>query len=195
MTTCCSNGFDEQRGTFTQYYGSTELDACLLMLPLVHFLPATDPRMLGTIKAIKEDLMGDGLVLRYRSDKANDGLPPGEGTFLACSFWLVDNLALAGDDRRGDADVQRLLELRNDVGLLSEEWDHRLGRLVGNFPQALTHVGLVNSAYNIDRALGVARAQRSGALSLTVAAVPAWRARRDSSCWRTRGHSSSMTLK
>jgi GH15 family glucan-1,4-alpha-glucosidase len=147
-----ANGFDEERNTFTQSYGSTELDASLLMLPLVHFLPATDPRMLGTVAAIRAELLRDGLVLRYLSEQTDDGLPPGEGTFLACSFWMVDNLALAGDVEEATRLFERLLELRNDVGLLAEEWDHRLGRLVGNFPQALTHVGLITSAYNIDRA-------------------------------------------
>ena len=122
------------------------------MIPLVHFLPATDPRMRGTVEAIEQDLMRDGLVLRYQTDKTNDGLPPGEGHFLACTFWLVDNLALSGRIDEADELFERLLALRNDVGLLAEEWDHRLGRLVGNFPQALTHVGLVNSAYNLDRA-------------------------------------------
>jgi GH15 family glucan-1,4-alpha-glucosidase len=147
-----ANGFDEERNTFTQYYGSTELDASLLMLPLVHFLPATDPRMLGTVAAIRAELMRDGLILRYLSEETDDGLPPGEGTFLACSFWMVDNLALAGEVEEATRLFERLLQLRNDVGLLAEEWDHRLGRLVGNFPQALTHVGLITSAYNIDRA-------------------------------------------
>ena len=147
-----AKGFDERRQTFTQYYGSDELDAALLMLPLVHFLPATDPRMRGTVKAIKGELMRDGFVLRYLSDEVDDGLPAGEGTFLACTFWLVDNLALAGEIDEATEIFERLLALRNDVGLLAEEWDHRLNRLVGNFPQALTHVGLVNSAYNLDRA-------------------------------------------
>jgi GH15 family glucan-1,4-alpha-glucosidase len=108
--------------------------------------------MLGTVDAIRDELMRDGLVLRYLSDQTDDGLPPGEGTFLACSFWMVDNLALAGDVEGATRLFERLLELRNDVGLLSEQWDHRLGRLVGNFPQALSHVGLINSAYNLDRA-------------------------------------------
>lgn len=147
-----ANGFDSERNTFTQYYGSDELDASLLMLPLVHFLPASDPRMRGTVAAIKRELMRDGFVLRYDSDVVDDGLPAGEGTFLACTFWLVDNLALAGEIDEATEIFERLLALRNDVGLLAEQWDHRLGRLVGNFPQALTHVGLVNSAYNLDRA-------------------------------------------
>jgi GH15 family glucan-1,4-alpha-glucosidase len=155
-----ANGFDEQRQTFTQYYGSTELDAALLMLPLVHFLPATDPRMRGTVAAIKQELVRDGFVLRYLTDEVDDGLPPGEGTFLPCTFWLVDNLAMSGQIEEATEIFERLLTLRNDVGLLAEQWDHRLGRLVGNFPQALTHVGLVTSAYNLDRA----RRQRAKAL-------------------------------
>ncbi len=151
-TDVLANGFDHNRQTFTQYYGSAELDAALLMLPLVHFLPATDPHMRGTVAAIKKELMRDGFVLRYLSDQTVDGLPPGEGTFLACTFWLVDNLAMAGQLEEATEIFERLLALRNDVGLLAEQWDNRLGRQVGNFPQALTHVGLVNSAYNISRA-------------------------------------------
>jgi GH15 family glucan-1,4-alpha-glucosidase len=145
-------GFDTKRNTFTQYYGSDELDASLLMIPLVHFLPATDPRMRGTITAIKRDLMADGFVKRYPTAAGVDGLPPGEGAFLACTFWLVDNLALIGELEEATEIFKRMLALRNDVGLLSEEYDSRRKRLVGNFPQAFTHVGLVNSAYNLDRA-------------------------------------------
>jgi len=147
-----ANGFDAQRNTFTQFYGSAEVDASLLMLPLVHFLPATDERMRGTVAAIKRELMSDGLVLRYRSEVTDDGLPPGEGAFLACTFWLVDNLAMMGEIEEATEIFERLLALRNDVGLLAEQYDPRLSRLVGNFPQALTHVGLVTSAYNLDRA-------------------------------------------
>jgi GH15 family glucan-1,4-alpha-glucosidase len=145
-------GFDPKRSTFTQYYGSDELDASLLMIPLVHFLPATDARMRGTIAAIKKELMEDGFVKRYPTAAGVDGLPPGEGAFLACTFWLVDNLALIGEIEEATQIFERMLELRNDVGLLSEEYDPRRKRLVGNFPQAFTHVGLVNSAYNLDRA-------------------------------------------
>jgi len=145
-------GFSKERNAFVQSYDTSELDASLLMIPLVHFLPATDPRMRGTVEAIMRELMPDGLVQRYRTEECDDGLPPGEGTFLACTFWLVDNLALQGRIEEATEIFERLLALRNDVGLLAEEWDHRHGRLVGNFPQALTHVGLVNSAYNLDRA-------------------------------------------
>jgi GH15 family glucan-1,4-alpha-glucosidase len=157
-----ANGYDRERNTFTQYYGSRELDASLLMIPLVHFLPATDPRMRGTVDAIQRDLMEDGFVLRYRTEQTDDGLPSGEGAFLACTFWLVDNLALMGRIEEATEIFERLLALRNDVGLLAEEYDPRLGRMVGNFPQAFTHVGLVNSAYNLDRARKArARAMRS----------------------------------
>ena len=108
--------------------------------------------MRGTIAAIKSELMRDGFVLRYKTDETDDGLPPGEGTFLPCTFWLVDNLALIGEIEEATRIFERLLALRNDVGLLAEEWDVEVDRQVGNFPQALTHVGLVNSAYNLDRA-------------------------------------------
>jgi len=148
----CANGFDSERNTFVQAYGATELDASLLLIPLVHFLPATDPRMLGTVALIRDELMRDGFVTRYKTGETDDGLPPGEGTFLACTFWLVDNLALIGEIEEATQIFERLLGLRNDVGLLAEEWDVERKRLVGNFPQALTHVGLVNSAYNLDRA-------------------------------------------
>jgi GH15 family glucan-1,4-alpha-glucosidase len=155
-------GFDRKRNTFTQYYGSDELDASLLMIPLVHFLPATDPRMRGTIEAIKKELLVDGYVMRYPTEKTDDGLPPGEGSFLACTFWLIDNLALIGQLDEATEIFERMLSLRNDVGLLAEEYDQRRKRLVGNFPQAFTHVGLVNSAYNLDRARkSRARALRS----------------------------------
>jgi GH15 family glucan-1,4-alpha-glucosidase len=162
----CTKGFDTERNTFTQYYGSRDVDAALLMIPLVGFLPADDPRMLGTIAAVQRDLTTpDGFVLRYVGEDTDDvdGLPPGEGAFLACTFWLADNLALTG--RQGEARVlfERLLGLRNDVGLLAEEYDPAGQRLVGNFPQAFTHVSLVNSAYNLTGgAGGPARAREAG---------------------------------
>ena len=145
----CARGFDPALGSFVQAYGSKQLDASLLMLPLVGFLPPDDPRVRGTVEAIERGLMSDGLVLRYDSSATDDGLPPGEGTFLACSFWLADNLALLGrhDDARRLFD--RLLSLRNDVGLLAEEYDTRRGRQVGNFPQALSHLALVGTALNL----------------------------------------------
>ncbi len=145
----CTRGFNQKRGAFTQYFGSENLDASLLMLPLVGFLPADDPRMRATIEAIERNLVADGFVLRYHPDaSANvDGLPPGEGAFLPCSFWLSHCLALLG--RRDDANAmfQRLLNIRNDLGLLSEEYDPHAKRLLGNFPQAFSHVGLVNTAH------------------------------------------------
>ncbi len=149
-------GYDRDRGVFLRAYGSSELDGALLMLPLVGFLPADDPRMRRTIEAIEADLTQDGFVLRYRTDTSDDGLPPGEGAFLACSFWLVDCLTLLG--RRQDARslFGRLVALANDVGLLSEQYDPRQRRLVGNFPQALTHIALVNSAQNLATAEGAA---------------------------------------
>ena len=148
----CHKGFDAEIGSFVQSYGSKELDASLLMIPLTGFLPLQDPRVRGTIAAIERDLTVDGLVLRYRTDTANDGLPPGEGLFLACSFWLADCLVLQGRLAEARALFERLLALRNDVGLLSEEYDPVQKRLVGNFPQAFSHVGLVNTALNLTRA-------------------------------------------
>jgi GH15 family glucan-1,4-alpha-glucosidase len=148
----CRHGFDAELGTFVQAYGSRQLDASLLMMPLVGFLPPDDPRVRGTVDAIERRLMVDGLVHRYDTSTEVDGLPPGEGAFLACSFWLADNYVLLG--RRDDARAlfERLLDLRNDVGLLSEEFDSRTGRLVGNFPQAFSHVALVDTALNLAHA-------------------------------------------
>jgi GH15 family glucan-1,4-alpha-glucosidase len=147
----CQRAVDPGRGCFVRAYGSSELDASLLLLPLVGFLPLGDERVIRTIEAVQHELCQDGFVRRYRTGEqgAADGLAGGEGAFLACSFWLVDNLALAG--RRGEAELlfEQLLDLRNDVGLLSEEYDPSRQRLVGNFPQAFSHVGLVNSAFNL----------------------------------------------
>jgi GH15 family glucan-1,4-alpha-glucosidase len=148
----CAKGFDADRNTFTQCYGSADVDAALLMIPLVGFLPASDPRMQGTLAAVERELTTpEGFVSRYVGEDTDqvDGLPPGEGAFLACTFWLADNLALAGRDRDAEALFDRLLSLRNDVGLLAEEYDPTAQRLVGNFPQAFSHVSLVNSAYNL----------------------------------------------
>ena len=142
-------GYDSNRGTFTQAYGSKNLDAALLMLPLVGFLPANDPRVRGTVKAIEDDLLDDGLVLRYRTHETLDGLPPGEGTFLLCSFWLADNYALLRREAEAADLFERLLSLRNDVGLLAEEYDPRTRRMLGNFPQAFSHIGLINTALNL----------------------------------------------
>jgi len=145
----CRRGFDQELGSFVQSYGSKHLDASLLLLPLVGFLPPEDARVRGTLHAIERRLLVDGFVMRYDTAAADDGLPPGEGAFLACSFWLVD--AYIAQERWQDARrmFDRLLALRNDVGLLSEEYDTRTGRLVGNFPQAFTHLALVNSAFNL----------------------------------------------
>ncbi|MDP8942639.1 MAG: glycoside hydrolase family 15 protein [Actinomycetota bacterium] len=156
----CREGFDAERGTFTQFYGSAELDGSLLMLPLVGFLPPEDERVRGTVEAIQRELCEDGFVLRYRTSESIDGLPPGEGAFLPCTFWLVDNLALMGRRDEARALFERLLRVRNDLGLLSEEYDPGAGRLVGNFPQAFSHVGLVNSARNASRAGGPAEQRR-----------------------------------
>ena len=147
----CRQGFDTSLNSFVQYYGSKHLDASILMMPLVGFLAADDPRLIGTVKAIETHLMEDGFVGRYTQDPAVDGLPHGEGKFLACSFWLADNYVLQG--RRDDAVriFERLLDIRNDVGLLSEEYDPVAKRLLGNFPQAFSHVGLVNTAFNLSR--------------------------------------------
>jgi GH15 family glucan-1,4-alpha-glucosidase len=142
----CRYGYDRTRRTFTQYYGSRELDASVLLIPLVGFLPPSDPRVLGTIDAVRRSLRTGGLVARYSTEESDDGLPVGEGAFLACSFWLVENLALTG--RRAEALelFERLLALRNDVGLLAEEYDSQAGRMVGNFPQAFTHLALIHAA-------------------------------------------------
>jgi GH15 family glucan-1,4-alpha-glucosidase len=153
----CERGFDRDLGSFVQAYGSKRLDASLLLIPLVGFLPASDPRMSGTLRAVEERLLIDGeFVLRYETEDAGDGLPPGEGAFLACSFWLVDNYVLQG--RYGDARrlYERLLSRCNDVGLLAEEFDPVTGRMLGNFPQAYSHVGLINGALNLSRQEGPA---------------------------------------
>jgi GH15 family glucan-1,4-alpha-glucosidase len=145
----CRNGFDTGRNSFVQYYGGSALDGALLLLPLVGFLPPDDARIRGTVQAIRRDLMTGGLVRRYDTGKDTDGLDGGEGVFLACSFWLADNLALSGQHAEARELFERLLDLRNNVGLLSEEYDPRSRRLLGNFPQAFSHVALVNTAYNL----------------------------------------------
>ena len=149
----CSAGFDAGLNSFVQYYGSKNLDASLLMMPLVGFLPANDARVVGTVKAIEKHLMENGFVARYSTDPAVDGMPHGEGKFLACSFWLADNYVLQGRDEDAIQLFERLLDIRNDVGLLSEEYDPVAKRLLGNFPQAFSHIGLVNTAYNLSRDL------------------------------------------
>jgi GH15 family glucan-1,4-alpha-glucosidase len=146
----CSEGFDEERNSFVQSFGSKGLDAGLLLLPVCGFLPPEDPRIRGTLAAIEKELVVDGLVLRYRTDRdAPDGMPPGEGAFLACSFWLADNLTLQNRDTEARDLFERLLSLRNDVGLLAEEYDPKAKRQVGNFPQAFSHVALIGTAMNL----------------------------------------------
>jgi GH15 family glucan-1,4-alpha-glucosidase len=147
----CAKGFDPELGTFVQAYGAKHVDANLLLMPSMGFLPVSDPRVAGTIATIERRLLRDGFVRRYDTEDTDDGLPPGEGAFLACSFWLVDVFIM--QNRMADAErmFRRLVALRNDLGLLSEEYDPRAKRLVGNFPQAFSHMALVNSAYNLTR--------------------------------------------
>jgi GH15 family glucan-1,4-alpha-glucosidase len=147
----CEKGYDEGLNSFVQYFGSKYLDASLPMMPLVGFLPASDPRVRGTVEAIEKNLMRDGFVRRYDTHTRTDGLPPGEGAFLPCTFWLADNLHLLGRTDDARRLYQRLLGLCNDVGLLSEEYDPQARRLVGNFPQAFSHIGLVNTAMNLSQ--------------------------------------------
>jgi GH15 family glucan-1,4-alpha-glucosidase len=147
----CTRGYDKKLGTFVQAYGSDQLDASLLLLPCVGFLPVTDPRIADTITAIERHLLRDGLVMRYSTDQVEDALPPGEGVFLACSFWLVDVYTLQERVDEAENLFRRLIGLRNEVGLMSEEYDTDSKRLIGNFPQAFSHVALVNSAYNLTR--------------------------------------------
>ena len=165
----CQLGFDPQRNTFVQYYGSKSLDASLLMIPLVGFLPATDPRVRGTAETIRKELAVDGLVQRYSNPDDFDGLPSGEGVFLPCSFWLADNLAMMGRQQEAEALFERLLSLRNNLGLLAEEYDLNQKRLLGNFPQAMTHVALINTARNLSGPGGPSdhRSQVSGKVAVT----------------------------
>jgi GH15 family glucan-1,4-alpha-glucosidase len=147
----CRAGFNEQKQSFTQSYGSDALDASLLLIPAVGFLPPDDARVLGTIAAIERELFHGGFVRRYvtLNTENSDGLRGTEGAFLACSFWLVDAYMLSGQKEKAQALFDRLLALQNDVGLLSEEYDVTRGRLVGNFPQSFSHVALINSARNL----------------------------------------------
>jgi GH15 family glucan-1,4-alpha-glucosidase len=156
----CARGFDPRLNAFVQSYGSPHLDASLLMIPLVGFLPADDPRMFGTVAAIEKRLLRDGFVQRYNSSEDVDGLPTGEGAFLPCTFWLADNLALQGRRDEAREVYRRLLDIRNDVGLLAEEFDPIAGRQLGNFPQAFSHVCLVNTARNLAQEGGGPSEQR-----------------------------------
>jgi GH15 family glucan-1,4-alpha-glucosidase len=143
----CENGYDAKRNAFVQYYGASALDASLLMMAKIGFLPASDPRIAGTVEAVRRELTVDGFVLRYlQEDSGVDGLAPGEGAFLPCSFWLADNLAMMGRRDEAREVFERLLAVRNDVGLLAEEYDPRARRQLGNFPQALSHIALINTA-------------------------------------------------
>ena len=167
----CDRGFDPAQNSFIQSYGSTALDASLLLIPMVGFLPPTDPRIRGTLAAIEHNLVRDGLVLRYHSAEGSDGLPPGEGAFLACSFWLADNYVLQERYAEARALFDRLLSLRNDVGLLAEEYDAVSKRQLGNFPQAFSHLALINTARNLSGAGPVHdRSAKTGASSSSVGA-------------------------
>jgi GH15 family glucan-1,4-alpha-glucosidase len=152
----CARGFDRELNAFVQSYGAKHLDASLLVIPLVGFLPADDPRVQGTMAAVRRHLTHDGFVLRYATETGVDGLPPGEGIFLMCTFWLADNLMLSGRREEAEELFARLLAIRNDVGLLSEQYDPIARRLLGNFPQAFSHVALVNTACNLSPATGPA---------------------------------------
>ena len=160
----CEHGYDAKQNAFVQSFGDATLDASLLLIPMVGFLPPDDPRVRGTVAAVECKLVRDGLVMRYDTGKAVDGLPPGEGAFLACSFWLVDNYVLLGRYDEAGALFERLLALRNDVGLLAEEYDPHSRRQLGNFPQAFSHLALINAAHSLSTAAGAARlrSQKSG---------------------------------
>ncbi|MGO9324122.1 MAG: glycoside hydrolase family 15 protein [Terracidiphilus sp.] len=158
----CSKAFDQGKNSFTQAYGSDQLDAALLLIPAVGFLPGRDPRVKGTLKAIERELMSDGLVARHNTTKVDDGLPPCEGMFLACSFWMVSALRAVGRKRDARALFEKLLRLRNDLGLLSEEYDVEHRRMVGNFPQAFSHIALVSAAFFLETGKRLrTRAERS----------------------------------
>ena len=169
----CQRGWNPQLGAFTQSYGSDELDASVLVIPHVGFLPANDPRMLSTVAAIEKQLLCDGFVLRYRTDRGTDGLPAGEGAFLACSFWLADNYAMVGRVDDAEALFERLLGVRNHLGLLAEEYDPALQRQLGNFPQAFSHLALIFTA----RAIDTMRKGRSARTPPRTAAEPAYAGR------------------
>ena len=158
----CRNGWNADKRAFVQYYGGDALDASLLLMAEVGFLPPQDPRFRATVEAIERELLVDGLVLRYRTEDNTDGLPGDEGVFLACSFWLADAYVMLGRHDEAVALFERLLSLRNDLGLLAEEYDPRLGRLLGNFPQAFSHIALVNTANNLACARGPAKQRADG---------------------------------
>ncbi len=147
--TICREGFSQTKNSFTQAFGSEALDAGLLLLPVIGFLPADDPRIVATVAAVERELLVDGFVLRYRTDETADGLAGDEGAFLACSFWLVDSYVMLGRHAEAKALFERLVGLSNDLGLLAEEYDPHRKRQVGNFPQAFSHVALVSAAVHL----------------------------------------------
>jgi GH15 family glucan-1,4-alpha-glucosidase len=153
----CEKAYSKRKRSFVQAYGSSQLDAALLLMPLVGFLRADDPRMIGTIEAVERELMRDGLVMRYNTSEAKDGLPPGEGVFLACSFWMASCLKAIGREKDARRLFERLLKLRNDVGLLAEQYDPKERRQVGNFPQAFSHIALVNAAFDLGGSTDIRR--------------------------------------
>jgi GH15 family glucan-1,4-alpha-glucosidase len=150
----CRNAYNHVVKAFTQHYGSRELDASSLLFPILGFLPIGDPRVTNTIAAVEKNLLRGGFLLRYDSKTTADGLPGGEGVFLLCTFWLVDVYEMQGRDDEARALFERLLSIRNDLGLLSEEYDPRTKRMLGNFPQAFSHIGLLNSAFNLTHERG-----------------------------------------
>jgi GH15 family glucan-1,4-alpha-glucosidase len=161
-TDILENGWHPGKRSFVQFYGGDALDASLLLIPSVGFLPPGDERVIGTVEAVQRELVEGGLVLRYRPEETPDGLRGGEGTFIVCSFWLVDALTMIGRVDEARELFERLLSLRNDLGLLAEEYDPRAGRQLGNFPQAFSHVGLVNAANNLISAVGAAERRAGG---------------------------------
>jgi GH15 family glucan-1,4-alpha-glucosidase len=148
----CERGFDPEQNTFVESYGSQLLDASILLMPAVGFLPASDPRVLGTLAAIEKHMMRDGFVLRHDPREVSDEQQPIEGAFLACSLWLADAYVLAGEVAKAQALFERVVAVANDLGLLAEEYDPGVGRQTGNFPQALTHIALINTAHNLSEA-------------------------------------------
>jgi GH15 family glucan-1,4-alpha-glucosidase len=148
----CERGYNASKKAFTQYYGSDAMDASVLMMPLIGFLPLSDPRVRSTVEAVERELLQDGFVLRYRPQEEKvDGLPGSEGVFLPCSFWLADCLHLIGRNKEARELFERLLSVRNDLGLLAEEYDPKAKRQLGNFPQAFSHVALVNTAHRLSK--------------------------------------------
>jgi GH15 family glucan-1,4-alpha-glucosidase len=168
----CRNGYDAVRGTFTQYYGSKELDASVLAIPMVGFLPLSDRRVVSTVEVLQRELTRDGFLLRYSTDESDDGLPGSEGAFLPCSFLLANSLALIGRRQEAVELYERLLGLRNDLGLISEEYDVHRRRQVGNFPQAFTHLAVINTASVLDGRHPAAAQARASEAAVTVPRLP-----------------------